>query len=157
MHAFSSGSREEYNMGGDRSHSKSQSEDWSPFWSEIEIGASAGCFAFLIFRVNPNICLWVFIICTHNRHWPVITPVGLICYLTSKPTGHLGSSGFRAMGKILNIILLGSKISLKHKDLLYQRLVFAIKFKNEGAGLLEEWKPQCVFLAPKYYRYLCLK
>ena len=33
-----------------------------PFQSEIEVRPVAGCFAFLIFRLDPDICLWIFII-----------------------------------------------------------------------------------------------
>ena len=30
---------------------------------EIRLLQWLGCFAFLVFRLNPNFCLWVFIIC----------------------------------------------------------------------------------------------
>ena len=40
----------------DRIFPSLQSEDL------VEVSLVVGCFAFLIFRLNPNICLWVFII-----------------------------------------------------------------------------------------------
>ena len=57
VHTFNPSTREEYKAGWDRN---SLSSVWRFHRGKSSLVLS--CFAFLIFRLNPSICLWVFII-----------------------------------------------------------------------------------------------
>ena len=50
-------------MGGDGPQAQSE-DSWrqeQQFWSEVEVKLVVSCFLFLIFSLNANIYLWVFI------------------------------------------------------------------------------------------------